>query len=280
MMAVIDWNVEQGTLPWYLLRKGIPTSSDFDQVMTPKTRKPSSARHKYACRILAGRLMNWQADSLDKIDHIRAGKENEPIAVARLEILRDIKTRRIGLVRTNDLRFGASPDRAVAHDDDHIDICIEVKSPTPPIMFEYLLLPDQDVYACQRQGQLFVCECDKAIFHASNPFMEPECTIETGRDEAFIKDLVDCLNRFSDELEELDAKARALGAYQAVASFSTPLEATYRDDLRGVPDLAAPMEPLQRALESALRADPPPHVTALREAELELDGMLDAGMET
>jgi hypothetical protein len=249
-MAKIDWAVEQGSLAWYRLRCGIPTSSEFDSVMTPKTRKPSTARFKYACRILAGRLMNWQADSLDKIDHIRAGKENEPIAVARLEVLRDIKTRSVGFVRTDDLRFGASPDRAVARDDAHIDICIEIKSPTPPIMFEYLLLPDQDAYICQRQGHLLVCEADKAIFHASNPFMEPECTIETGRDEPFIKDLADCLERFSAELEEMDRKARALGMYQAVASFDTPLATEYRDELRAAPDTAAPMAPLQAALDN------------------------------
>ena len=87
----------------------------------------------------------------------------------------------------NDLRFGAQPGpwRMTMTT---IDICIEVKSHDAADHVRGICCcrtrmstPDQ------RQGQLFVCECDKRPSSTrANPFMEPECTIETGRDEAFI----------------------------------------------------------------------------------------------
>jgi hypothetical protein len=237
-MPVIDWNVEQGTPRWYSLRAGIPTASEFDKVMTPKKMEMASARHAYACRIIAGRLLNWQADSLDKIQHIADGKAGEPIAIARLEMvyLDGAKTRRVGFIRTNDRRLGASPDRVagVSADETHVNTVIEAKSPTIPKQFEYLLFGHDEAYRCQVQGQLYVAEADKAIFQSSNPRM-PDYTVETGRDEPFIKKLADALERFSDELEAWTEKAIAAGSYQKFAEIATPLDAERGDGVRRDP---------------------------------------------
>lgn len=257
-MPVIDWNINQGSMSWMRVRMGIPTASEFDSVITPKKMELSSARWKYACRLIAGRILNWQADSLDKIKHITDGKENEPLAVARLEILHDIETKAVGFIRTNDLRFGASPDRVVMKGD-AVQVTVECKCPTIPKQFEYLLLGHDDAYKCQVQGQLYIAEAERAIFQTFNPHT-PDYTVDTPRDEPFIKKLRDALEQFSDELEGLDRKARSLGAYQAFAELASPEEAEYATELYAEPARS------QEAISAMLRA-----------ADRELDEMLGIG---
>lgn len=218
-------DVKQGTAEWYLVRAGIPTASEFNHIITPKTMKLSSQRHAYACRIIAARLMNWQADSLDRIEHIANGKANEPFAVAQLELVKDVETTPIGFVTTSDGRFGASPDRVVMRGS-LIDTTVEVKCPTIPVQFERLLFDDADAYRAQRQGQLWVAEADKAIFYSFCPGM-PAYMAETGRDDAFIKAMAAAMEQFSDELEALTEKAKALGDYSAFATIKTPVDAAY-----------------------------------------------------
>ena len=231
-MPHIYWDLEQGSGDWYRLRSTIPTSSRFSDVMTPKTMKPAAARKRYACEIIASRLMRWQADSLEKIEHIEAGKAGEPIAIAQLELIREIDCKKLGFVKSTDLRFGASPDRVVMAGDT-IQITIEAKVPTVPIQMTYLLEAElaamepktdaSEPYKCQRQGHLLVCEAEEAIFYSYNPRM-PAVYTRDHRDEAFIRKLADCLERFHDEVEELELVARKKGAFQAFADILTPAE--------------------------------------------------------
>ncbi len=249
-MPKFYWDLEQGSADWYKIRGRIPTSSEFDQVMTPAKRKMSESRHKYACRIIAGRLMNWQADSLEKIGHIADGRANEQFAVATLQTLYEINTVPLGLVTTDDGRFGASPDRAanVAPDRNSIGITVEVKCPTVPVQMERLLFGDSDAYQCQRQGHLLVADADKAIFCSYNPRM-PLYQVETGRDEAFIKDLRAALEQFSDELEKLTNLAQRLGMFQAFPEILTPAEAELAPE--------AVLEPLSENVERWFREEGP-----------------------
>lgn len=219
-------DVEQSSPEWYAIRSMIPTASEFDKIITPKTMKLSAQRHGYACRIIAARLMKWQADSLDRIEHIANGKANEPFAVAQLELVNDVETTPIGFVTTSDGRFGASPDRVVMRGN-LIDTTVEVKCPTIPVQFERLLFDDADAYRAQRQGQLWVAEADKAIFYSFVPGM-PAYMAETGRDDAFIKALAAAMEQFSDELEAMTEKAKSLGDYAAFASILPPTDVAAR----------------------------------------------------
>lgn len=221
-MPTIDFDLDQGSADWSKLRAEMPTASEFSSVMTPKTRKMSEKRKDYACRIIAARLLNWQPDSLDKIRHIEEGKLKEPLAVGLLEAEHGIKTRKVGFVRTTDNRFGASPDRLVMNGET-IDTTIELKCPQIPTQFRYLLYGHEDEYACQVQGQIWVCEADKALFQSFHE-RTPPYTVRTDRDDKFIADLSKCLDQFSDELEELYEKAKSLGDYQEFERWLTPAE--------------------------------------------------------
>lgn len=228
-MPKIYWDIEQGSVAWFKLHNGIPTASEFDQIITPSKMEMSKSRLRYACRIVAARVLNWQADSLDKIKHIQEGKENEPLAVASLEMMHNIKTRRVGFVTTNDGRFGASPDRLVM-EGDLVDVTVECKCPTIPTQFEYLLLGQGDAYRCQVQGQIYIAEAERAIFQSFNP-RTPDFTVQTPRDDKFISKLKAALEQFSDELDEMDQRARSLGVYQAFAEIVDPVTAEYGDAL-------------------------------------------------
>ncbi len=206
---MIEHDVVQGTPAWFKLRAGRPTASDFHHIITPKKGELAAARHKYACRLIAERLLNWQAESLEGIRAIQQGKLLEPFAVQQLEFSTGIETRPVGFLTTDDGRFGASPDRMVG-----MTATVEIKCPTAPRHLEYLLLGHDEAYRCQVQGQLWVAEADKGIFYSYSDRMPP-CHGETGRDEAFIRRLVGCLEQFSDELAAMTERALSLGVFQA-----------------------------------------------------------------
>jgi hypothetical protein len=199
---------EQGSAAWFKLRMGIPTASHFDQILTPARQEISKQRWKYACRLVAERLLNWQAMSLDTLGHIRDGKEREPDAIRQLEFVHEIATKPVGFITTDNGRVGASPDRLTVKDQP-----VEVKCPTDPVQLEYLLLDNEEAYRCQRQGQLWVAEADHAVFYSYHPRM-PAAFARTPRNEAFIKKLAAALDQFTDELDELTEKAKKLGAFQ------------------------------------------------------------------
>jgi hypothetical protein len=226
-MAVFDFGIDQGSYAWQKLRSGIPTASEFGSIITPARMELSKSRWKYACRLVAQRLLNWQPDSLDKIQHIADGKANEPAAVAQLGFVTDTESIPVGFVRTDDLRFGASPDRIsgpIGQPVTSVNTVLEVKCPTIPVQFERLLLGHGDDYKPQVMGQLFVAEAEEAIFYSYHE-RTPAYMVRTHRDEAFIRRLTEALEQFSDELEELTEQAKTLGTYQAFAEVVTALDA-------------------------------------------------------
>ena len=264
-MAIIDWTMAQGTPEWYSKRAGIPTASMFASVMTPKKMELAEGRKKYAARLISERLLNWQADNLDKIEHVAAGKENEPFAVGTLEDVYQIETLPVGFIRTNDGRFGASPDRVanVNADKTSVGLVIECKCPTIPIQMERLIFGQEDAYKCQVQGQIWIAEADKAIFFSWAPRM-PAYRVEAGRDEPFIKKLVDCLERFSDELEEWTLKVAGMGAFQAFPAIATPFDIELANKLFDEAGIADAM------IATAHAAHPP---AAAADADTERTGM-------
>lgn len=246
-MAKIFWDVDQGSPEWFKLHSTIPTASRFDDIMTPGKMEMAAARKKYACQIIAARLLNWQPDSLDKIKHIEDGRVNEPFAVAQLELIREVETKKVGFITTNDGTIGASPDRVVMTGDT-VAITVECKCPTIPIQFEYLLAERlaemkpasraAEAYKCQRQGQLLIAEADEAVFYSYNERM-PACYVRNYRDEPFIKKLRESLSQFNEELEELTELAKQCGAYQAYAEMRTPLDVERGPNLRTGPAATA-----------------------------------------
>lgn len=242
-MPKLYWDIDQGSGAWFNLHSTIPTASRFSDIITPTKMDMSAARKKYACQIIASRLLNWQPESLDKIKHIEEGRQKEPFAVAQLELIRNVETKKIGFITTDDGKFGASPDRVVMAGD-VVAITVEAKCPTIPVQFEYLLAErlstmepkskEAEVYRCQRQGQLFVGQADEAIFYSYNE-RTPACYARTYRDDAFIKKLSSALHQFDEELEELMEFAQSLGVYEKFVEMALPADRDLGDNIRRDP---------------------------------------------
>jgi YqaJ-like viral recombinase domain len=228
-MALFSFDLQQGTAEWYAIRSGIPTASCAHLVLTPKKLELATGRRKYACRLIAERLLRWQADNLDTIGHIADGKANEPFAIAQLEEINGIETEPVGFVRTNDGRFGASPDRVAGVNADRtgVDVVVEAKCPTIPVQLERLIFGAGDEYLLQVQMQLWVAEADKAIFYSWTS-RTPAYQVETGRNEAVIGKLRDALEQFSDELDIWTEKVKRAGSFQPFAELVTPVEEAAR----------------------------------------------------
>lgn len=210
---------QQGSDAWHELRMGKPTASRFKDILTPggKTGKPVLS--KSADGYMAELLVEWafgmpleQVNSQEVGDErkpsiwMARGNEMEPHAVAAYEMANEVVTQKVGVVTTDDLRIGASPDRLVGKMG-----AAEFKCPKSETHMEYMLDGEMDtIYKPQVQGQLWVCEIEWDDWTSYFPGL-PLLSIRVVRDEAYIAAQRDALNEFCDRLDE--AKERLLRVF-------------------------------------------------------------------
>lgn len=188
----------QGTTEWLTLRAGIPTASQFDRIITPKTRKLSTQADKYLYQLLAERVLGRYLEETKSFYWAERGKQLEDEARLYYEALRDVGTETIGFI-TNDARtIGASPDRLVGDDG-----LLEIKCPAPQTHMGYLLGdPVSADYWLQVQGQLWIAErdwCDVISYHPELPSV----VIRVTRNEDDIAMLEDAIGQLVVRLELL-----------------------------------------------------------------------------
>ena len=215
-MRIVD--CEQGSVEWFRARLGIPTASQFDQIVTP-TGKLSKSADKYAYRLLAERLLNAPMTPVEGQEWMERGRELEPMAARQYEFLQDCEVERVGFITTDDGRLGASPDRLVKGK----AVGVEIKCPAPHTHLRYLLEGAADSYRPQVQGQMLVAELERVDLYSYHPMM-PACLIATPRDAAFIRLLSDALAEFNERLSEMLERARSLGIFQAYEHAATPAD--------------------------------------------------------
>lgn len=205
----IRYDVEQGSAEWLELRLGLPTASNFDQIITPKTAKFSAQSRKYAFKLVAEKLLNRSLDAIETLEWVEHGRMLEPEAIRAYEFEHEAKTEAVGFIVTDDGRFGCSPDRLIGERG-----LLEVKCPAPQTMVSYLVDGYDQGYQAQVQGQLFVSERDYVDWLAYSAEM-PRVLVRTYRDDAYIALLADALNQFDDMLQEMMGKVRAQGFFNA-----------------------------------------------------------------
>lgn len=196
MIALTD---KQGTLAWKRSRYGLPTASCFDQIITPKTMKPSGSQDKYLATLIAEWFLQESVSDFQS-GFMERGSALEIEAVAAYEFDTDRLTTEVGLCLTDDRRAGASPDRLVGD-----DMLLEVKSPGATTQVGYLLDGPPDTYRCQVQGELWVtgrAVADLYLWHPSLPCL----TVPTERDEKFIAALSSEVAAFCDRLDAAKVK--------------------------------------------------------------------------
>lgn len=139
---MIEIPCEQGTEPWAEARRGIPTASNADRLITPKTGELSAQATDYACELIAQAMLPphyWKTD-----EHPSRAMENgiktEREARNYFELQRGCDVREVGFVLTDDKRFGCSPDGLIDPEEG-----LELKCPEHKKQIRYLIdnkLPD------------------------------------------------------------------------------------------------------------------------------------------
>jgi putative phage-type endonuclease len=195
-MKIID--VVQGTEEWLEARRGIPTASNFDKIVTSKG-EPSKQRTKYLYKLAGERISGTREESYTNV-HMERGKEMESEARKLYEFHTGLEVEQVGFCLTDDGKVGASPD----------GICVsgllEIKSPSMAVHVGYLLdgkVPTD--YFQQVQGGLYVAEKEWCDFVSYYPGIN-SLIVRMKRDKVFIEKLAVELEIFNEELENIVKK--------------------------------------------------------------------------
>ncbi len=182
---------------WFQLRAGVPTSSEFHRIMTPKTHKLSDQAVSYRNRLLAEWVLGEPIEEVPyQSQYMERGQEMEDQAVAAYELLTDCETSPGNFITTDDGMLGCSPDRLVGEVGD-----LELKSLSLPKQIGYALTGIEDAYKCQVQGRLLIHEREWVDLFCYHPrFSIPP--LRTYRDEEFIGKLQPLLQQFVEKMLE------------------------------------------------------------------------------
>lgn len=192
-MIVLD--CEQGSEEWFKARLGIPTASRFNQIITPKTLKPSSSARGYLHELCAEWLLGEPLDGASS-DFMLRGSGMEESAVKFYEFQTDTETTSAGFCLRDDRAVGCSPDRLVGEDGG-----LEVKCPSAKVHVGYLLNGLDVEYRAQVQGALWITGRAWWDVLSYNPELPP-VLMRMERDEEFIGALSAAVEDFLVRLAE------------------------------------------------------------------------------
>jgi YqaJ-like viral recombinase domain len=144
--------VLQNSLEWLVARSGLPTASEFDNLITPKFEpRKGQMPESYLAQKLAERWLGGPLPSFQTLD-MDFGKILEEEAKPYYTFRFNEEITSVGLVTTDDGKIGASPDGFIGD-----DLGIEIKCPEAKTHVKYLMagkLPDD--YILQVHGCMFV----------------------------------------------------------------------------------------------------------------------------
>lgn len=241
-MSFIYFDVKQGSEEWWLLRKGIPTGSRFDMILTPAKGLPSASQKKFIAELIGEIMSEIPPEGVENFTNraIRWGQECEIHARRWYSLETGREVFNGGFCMSEDGRFGCSPDFLVGLDlskaTDYVRIIDgqkfvgskgatckragEVKCPQANTHTEYLIdatLPND--YKCQCHGHIIVTGCEATDFLSYSPGI-PELLIEVLPDpftaklsaalEPFYADFQAALKRIQGEEHAAIAGWRAL----------------------------------------------------------------------
>ena len=203
-MIEIFEDIEQGTAAWRKLRAGLPTASEFHDVMAkqgPKGGLPKG-RQKLLWR-LAGEILTGEPEDTYHNADMGRGQEREPEARAWYAFDQDCEPKQVAFIRNGNC--GASPDSLIGDDG-----LLEIKDAKPSVQIERLIdgtLPSE--HRAQCQGQLMVSGREWVDF-LSHCRGLPPFLVRVKRDEQYISELREGVDRFVAELDVLVKWLRAM----------------------------------------------------------------------
>lgn len=203
---------EQGSAEWFDLRKGIPTSSEFECLMKRGRdgKTPSATRRTYMLQ-LAGEVLTGEPPEGFFSIYTERGKQLEPEARDLYAMLTDTVPEQIGFITNHGA--GSSTDSLIG--DSGI---LEIKTKKPALLVDAI---DNDTFLEDHQAQ-----CQGALWVADREWIDltlywpglPPFIKRAYRDETYIADLAKAVAAFNDELAKLVEKVRTYGQAEALAA--------------------------------------------------------------
>lgn len=200
------FNFAQYSPDWWNARRGIPTASEFDRILTPATGKLSKSADGYACQLIGEKLsteyplttMNPATAAMER------GTAMETAARSWYSVYHSLEVEEVGFCLSECERFGCSPDGLVGEDGG-----IEIKCPLPHTQVSWLLsgeLPSD--YKAQVHGTLIVTGRQWWDFVSYCPGL-PELVIRVEADE-YTEKLREALEGFHARYRELENQISSL----------------------------------------------------------------------
>lgn len=195
-------DILQGSEEWQKARLGIPTSSNFDKLITT-TGTSSKQRIQYMYQLSAERITGIKEDTYKNNNMIR-GSEMEDEARAFYELITGEEVTTVGICYPDKKKlYACSPDGLVGKDG-----LVEIKCPTSPVHIGYLLDGKFPMaYFQQLQGQLLVTGRKWCDFFSFYPGIKP-LLLKVMPDEKFLNALKIELEVFVKELQELTERIK------------------------------------------------------------------------
>lgn len=194
-------NCKQGSSEWFGLRAGIPTASEFDNLVSPEWKlRTGQTPESYLMKKAAEKIMGYCAQSFGG-GAMEQGSILESRAIPWLVFAHGIEIKRVGFCTTDDGKIGCSPDGLIGDDGG-----VECKCPEAHTHLKYLLggVVPKD-YLAQVHGSMLVTGRPWWMFMSYSSHFPP-LLIRVERDEAIQKVLQDALTKFVGDLDKAVAK--------------------------------------------------------------------------
>lgn len=183
---------------WWALKSGVPSSSEFNRIITPARGELSKQAVQYLCELIAEPITGEDESAFNESEWVIRGRELESEALDWLAFARGIESTKVGFITNDDETVGCSPDAMKANGKGY-DYGIEIKCPKGSTHVGYLLkgaLPD--FYKPQVHGSMYITGLPWK-FMSYHPRFDPlvvnvkpdEYTEKVGKAiEIFVADLV------------------------------------------------------------------------------------------
>lgn len=200
-MSIQIITCDQNSPEWFTARLGIPTASEFATVMAKgKGSADSKTRKTYMLKLIGERLTGEPTESYSNA-HMERGKVMEEEARNAYAFQTDNEPELVGFIRNGEK--GASPDSLIGTDG-----LLEIKTKLPHLQLAVLLaneLPAE--HKAQVQGQIWVAEREWCDFCSYWPGL-PVFITRVYRDDAYIKELSDGVDKFLSEMNDLQEQIK------------------------------------------------------------------------
>lgn len=209
------YDFEQRSEEWQRARLGIPTSSEFHRIVTPKG-KLSEQSAGYMHALLAEWALGAPLPSI-QTDFMERGTDREDEAVRAYEFETGLTTETVGFITTDDGMIGCSPDRLACvsgreeGDGDKYLGCLEIKCPAANTHLGHMVQRTLDEkHRPQTQGQLWITGrawVDTVSYYPGLPTV----VIRSQRDGDYIAKLSEAVESFVRIM--LETRERLVQAY-------------------------------------------------------------------